>query len=185
MKISLVYSLVALALFSFQAAADSSKAMQKKPAKPTYNEIVKKYDYEQMQEVANYLQAIIERATGTKQKHLKKILKCDPKPKLAEELMSGEVHALVDATREPVLTTYIKDPGAFAAKIKSCADRCLCGAYALLFEEVEAPTNLSEAHKANKAVLETEMKSESTARTLQCAQKMKWFCSSDLRKYLF
>lgn len=161
---------------AFMAKADTPVPSKKKAEAPkvSYDDVVKKYSYEQMQNVAGYLSVIIEGSLGANGQKPQKILKCDPSAKRAQELLSGEMHALVDATKEKAVAEYKKDPATFAARIKSCSERCACSSYGLLFEDIEEPLATSQAHQANKTALDLEAKKETPTQSLKCAQKLTW-----------
>lgn len=143
---------------------------------PADQSILRKYSYEQLEQVADYLGAKVENPS-------EKLLSCDPSSEKVNVWLSGPVKELLDKSRESELKKYRQDAKTYTAKVKGCADRCTCNAYGLMLSDMSDESE-SKQYKVFDTLITAETKKLTKEQSLSCSRKLKWFCSSPLHKYL-
>jgi hypothetical protein len=143
---------------------------------PADQSMLRKYNYDEIEQVADYLGAKIESPS-------EKILNCDPTSEKANAWLSGPVKELLDRGRESELKKFRQDPKNYSSKVRNCSTRCTCNAYSLMLSDM-AEDSESNQYKDFDALLTAESKKLNKEQSLTCARKLKWFCKSPFHTYL-
>lgn len=140
------------------------------------------YSLEQTEQISTYLLARVEADPLPKGQ---KIIKCDPPMTKVNAWLAGTVKQLVDERRKREVDLYVRDTASYLSRVKGCSDRCTCGAYEAVFEQGGTMGTMdAKAHAANVKALKQEMRKSSPKLLRKCAERVDWFCNSDLEKYL-
>lgn len=149
--------------------------------------ILAKYSLEELDQVAHYGSSMLiedVEARSAKRK-AKSFLKCDPSLENSN-ILAMQAKALIDIKITSESLAYLKRP--LPERIKdskylSCSKNCHCGVYAKLLEKI-GPGSLQPEELDLLQFLKKEHVSVSDKHAHSCLKNVKWFCDSDLKKFL-
>lgn len=196
--VSVTFLLLAMACAHKQASktgtTDSpTTSAPEAPVDPALDKILKQYSYEQLHAVAGYSSYFIIQDVSARaaKKKMSPVLKCDPDTKSLKSMEKFNVEmmqikGLIDIKAPQETSRYAAqavNQRVQDGKYASCAETCMCGAYADLLENIEP-----EKLRAEDLSLIEKMKKQhlnlTDAQEKKCALKAAWYCESDLQKYL-
>lgn len=167
---------VLLVLFALPVFADTPVASPSPSATPAKLSVEQMFNFEQVEQVANYLGAKAENPQT-------KILNCDMSAEKSTQILSSSVRSLLDTKRADEIKKFHENPKSYIAKVKGCWKRCTCNAYNMMLSDMTDDAT-SNDYKDLDAILTLETKKLTKEQSLSCAKSLTWYCKSKLRSYL-
>ncbi len=166
--------------------AEESKAATSPMPEVTEAQVLKEYTLAQFNEAATYLRASFDQHLEGKSEP---IAGCQVSQEQAQSSLQA-LKALIDQKVIEERKEYLQSRDLYRKKrdLQHCDKTCACGVYFDVLDPVKNQeikwAKFIREHNRLKEQLERKAGKQTPAKTLECAQKQNWYCTSSLKAFV-